>query len=69
PPQRHIVIPADNTAGFPAGPATFTADGWAAAVHPVSPGQHTVGVVATFEGLEEPVNETFTLVVSPPKHS
>lgn len=62
PPQRSIVIPVDNPAGFPAGPATFTADGWAAALDPVTPGTHIVGVVATFVGLKNPVRETFTLV-------
>jgi hypothetical protein len=63
PPQRSIVIPADNPAGFPAGPATFTADGWAAVLDPVTPGAHTVRVVATFAGLKKPVHETFKLVL------
>jgi hypothetical protein len=64
PRQRSILIPDDNPAGYPAGPATFTADGWAAALHPVTRGTHTVHVVATFDGVPEPVEETFTLVVS-----
>ena len=68
PPQRRIVIPADNPAGYPAGPATFTADGWAAWLHPLTCGTHTVNVVAIFDGLDEPVTETFTLVVSAQGH-
>ena len=63
PPQRNIVIPADNPAGYPAGPATFTAEGWAAALDPVTPGAHTVRVVANFAGLKNPRHETFTLVL------
>jgi hypothetical protein len=62
PPQRSIVIPADNPAGFPAGPATFTADGWAAALDPVTPGTHIVRVVGTLVGRKNPVRESFTLV-------
>jgi hypothetical protein len=63
PPQRSIVIPADNPAGYPAGPATFTADGWAAVLDPVTPGAHTVRVEATFAGLKKPIHETFKLVL------
>jgi hypothetical protein len=69
PPQRRIVIPADNPAGYPAGPATFTADGWAAELNPLSRGTHTVNVVAIFDGVDEPITETFTLVVSAHGHS
>jgi hypothetical protein len=69
PPQRHIVIPASNPAGFPSGPATFTADGWAAALQPVTPGTHTLNVVGTFDGLDQPIEEAFTLVVAPRNHS
>ena len=63
PPQRSIVIPADNPAGYPAGPATFTADGWAAVLDPVTPGAHSVRVVGTLAGLKKPVHETFKLVL------
>jgi hypothetical protein len=63
PPQRSVIIPADNPAGYPAGPATFTADGWAAALDPVTPGAHTVRVVATFAGLKKPLHQTFKLVL------
>jgi hypothetical protein len=63
PPQRNVVIPADNPGGFPAGPATFTADGWAAVLDPVTPGAHTVRVVGTIAGLKNPVHETFKLVL------
>jgi hypothetical protein len=65
PPQRRIDIPADNPAGLPAGPARFTADGWAAALRPTAPGTHTVHVTATFAGLDTPIVETFTLIVAP----
>jgi hypothetical protein len=63
PPQRSIVIPADNPAGYPAGPATFTADGWAAVLDPVTAGAHTVRVVGTIAGLKNPVHESFKLVL------
>jgi hypothetical protein len=63
PPQRSIVIPADNPAGYPAGPATFTADGWAAVLDPVTPGAHSVRVVGILAGLKNPVHETFKLVL------
>jgi hypothetical protein len=69
PPQRRVVIPADNPAGYPAGPATFTADGWAAELTGLTRGTHTVDVVAIFDGLDEPVTETFTLVVAAYEHS
>jgi hypothetical protein len=69
PPQRRVVIPADNPAGYPAGPATFTADGWAAKLSPLTRGTHTVDVVAIFDGVDEPITETFTLVVSAHGHS
>jgi hypothetical protein len=64
PGQRRIVITTDNPAGFPAGPATFTSDGWAAAVRSFTPGTHTVHVVARFAGVDEPVLEDVTLIVS-----
>lgn len=65
PPQRRIHIPLDNPAGYPAGPAKFTADGWAAALSPTAPGTYTVSVTATFAGLDTPVVETITLIVAP----
>jgi hypothetical protein len=68
PRQRHIVIPVGNAAGFPPGPATFTADGWAATLGRVAPGTHTIDIVATIAGLDEPVNESITLVVSSHQH-
>lgn len=65
PPQRRINIPLDNPAGYPAGPATFTSDGWAAALSPTVPGTYIVSVTATIAGLDTPVVETFTLLVAP----
>ncbi len=65
PPLRRIDIPADNPAGLPAGPASFTADGWAAALCLTAPGTHTVHVTATFVGVDTPIEETFTLFVAP----
>lgn len=65
PPQRRLQVPPDNAAGLPAGPVTFTADGWAAALSPTAPGTHTVDVTATFAGLDTPIVETFTLFVAP----
>jgi hypothetical protein len=41
-PQRWVRLPADNIAGLPAGPATFVAHAWAAVVHGLRPGLHTV---------------------------
>jgi hypothetical protein len=64
PGQRRIVIPADNPAGLPAGPATVTSDGWAAAVRSFTPGTHTVHVVGRFVGVDEPILEDVTLLVS-----
>jgi hypothetical protein len=51
-----------------AGPATFTSDGWAAALRPTAPGTHTVHVTATFAALDTPIDETFTLLLAP-EHS
>ena len=40
--QQHVVIPVDNGQGYAPGPATFTADVWAAFATHLSLGLHTV---------------------------
>jgi hypothetical protein len=64
PPQQTVAIPADNAGGLPAGTATFTAAGWAAVLRPLPPGTHTLHVTGTLDGLDQPIEETFTLIVT-----
>lgn len=64
PPQRRVVIPADSALGLPAGPATFTADGWAAVLRHLEPGTHTVSAAVTFADADAPVVFDYTLIVS-----
>ncbi len=60
-PQRWVQLPSDNFFGFPAGPATFVAHAWAAVVHGLRPGRHTVTVEVVNPDFGDPF--TFTAAV------
>jgi hypothetical protein len=57
-PQRRVLLPGDNFFGLPAGPATFVAHAYAAVVHGLRPGQHTVTVEVVNPDFGDPFTVT-----------
>jgi hypothetical protein len=62
-PQRAVQLPAGNNLGVPAGPATFTAHGWAAMIRGLRPGLHTVTVRVVAPAWGEPFSFSVVLDV------
>jgi hypothetical protein len=57
-PQRWVQLPADNFFGLPAGPATFVAHAYAAVVHGLRPGLHTVTMEVVNPDFGDPFSVT-----------